>query len=237
MQNGQLFLNDVAVPKERIADFTIRVSPNTQCRSIEFQDVDGDGHAICRYPQYRETLPNGKSYNVLDLYDSEADNTDPVVVPEGHMFLMGDNRDNSLDSRFAAVEGGGIGIVPQENLIGRAQVSVFSVDGSANFNPRHLVYRAALEPHRGRLLNEPDTEAFLNSLFAEKRTRGKLYVRALTHGSTGRTEDYQRLEFLGDRVAGAGGGRMAVPAFRKRGRGATIEPPQPAGFGSDPARK
>ena len=135
MQNGQLFLNDVAVPKERIADFTIRVSPNTQCRSIEFQDVDADGHAICRYPQYRETLPNGKSYNVLDLYDSEADNTDPVVVPEGHMFLMGDNRDNSLDSRFAAVEGGGIGIVPQENLIGRAQVSVFSVDGSANFNP------------------------------------------------------------------------------------------------------
>lgn len=135
MQNGQLFLNDVAVPKQRIADFTIRVSPNTQCRGVEFQDVDAKKRAICRYPQYRETLPNGKSYNVLDLYDSEADTTEPVIVPEGHMFLMGDNRDNSLDSRFAAVEGGGIGIVPQENLIGRAQVSVFSVDGSAGINP------------------------------------------------------------------------------------------------------
>ena len=135
MQNGQLFLNDVAVRKKRVADFVIKVSPNTHCRSAEFRAVDAEGNDICRYPQFRETLPNGKSYNVLDLYDSEADNTQPVIVPEGHVFMMGDNRDNSLDSRFAAVEGQGIGIVPQENLIGRAQVSVFSVDGSATLNP------------------------------------------------------------------------------------------------------
>ncbi len=135
MRDGQLILNGTPVPKERIEDFIIAVSPNTKCRDIRFADKNEDGEAICRYPQYRETLPNGKSYNVLDLGSNPADNTPPVIVPEEHMFLMGDNRDNSLDSRFPATPGGGIGIVPQANLVGRAQVSVFSVDGSASLNP------------------------------------------------------------------------------------------------------
>ncbi|WP_275897578.1 signal peptidase I [Sphingorhabdus sp. Alg239-R122] len=135
MQEGQLILNGTPVPKERVGDFIIAVSPNTACRDIRFADRNEEGEAICRYPQYRETLPNGKSYNVLDLGSNPADNTPPVIVPEGHMFLMGDNRDNSLDSRFPATPGGGIGIVPQANLVGRAQVSVFSVDGSASLNP------------------------------------------------------------------------------------------------------
>ncbi len=135
MQNGQLYLNGNAIPKKRIEDFIIAVSDNTTCNEERFEDVDENGDAICRYPQYRETLPNGKSYNVLDLRASGADSTPPIIVPEGHMFLMGDNRDNSLDSRFPAVEGQGIGIVPQANLVGRAQVSVFSTDGSASLNP------------------------------------------------------------------------------------------------------
>src|SRR3546814_14123669 len=74
-------------------------------------DLASDGSAICRYTQYRETLPNGKSYNVLDLEDSMADDTDVYVVPEGHLFMMGDNRDRSADSRFPAVDGAGIGFV------------------------------------------------------------------------------------------------------------------------------
>jgi signal peptidase I len=71
---------------------------------------------------------------VLDLIpNGPADSTEIYTVPEDHLFMMGDNRDNSLDSRFPAQEGGGIGIVPTENLVGRAMVSVFSTDGSVNW--------------------------------------------------------------------------------------------------------
>ncbi len=135
MQNGQVILNGDPIPKERIEDFVINVSANTTCRGDQFFDTDAGGNPICRYPQYRETLPEGKSYNVLDLGYIDKDDTRPFIVPEGHMFVMGDNRDNSQDSRFPAVEGGGIGIVPQANLVGRAQISVFSTDGSASLNP------------------------------------------------------------------------------------------------------
>lgn len=133
MRDSQLFINGQAVPKERIADFVIAQTPNTRCYDASFEDVDAAGNAICRYPQYRETLPNGRSYRILDLVDAPRDTTDPVIVPEGHMFMMGDNRDNSLDSRFPAEENKGIGIVPQEYLVGKAMVSIFSTDGSANW--------------------------------------------------------------------------------------------------------
>lgn len=133
MREGQLFLNDVAVPKDRIADFVVPRTPNTRCYDNSFEDQDKQGNAICRYPQFRETLPNGRSYRVLDLVDSPRDTTEPIIVPEGHMFMMGDNRDNSLDSRFPAQENKGIGIVPQEYLVGKAMVSIFSTDGSANW--------------------------------------------------------------------------------------------------------
>ncbi|MEZ5708893.1 MAG: signal peptidase I [Blastomonas sp.] len=133
MQSGQLFINGEPVKKERIEDFIVPVSPNTQCYHRGYEQRDADGQPICAYPQFRETLPNGRSYNVLDLIESPRDTTEPIIVPEGHMFLMGDNRDNSMDSRFPAIEGKGIGIVPQETLVGKALVSVFSTDGSAEF--------------------------------------------------------------------------------------------------------
>ena len=78
-----------------------------------------------RHQQYVETLPNGKRHNILELTDTQgADNTETFVVPENHFFAMGDNRDNSEDSRFADV-----GFVPMQNLIGRAEFVFFSHDG------------------------------------------------------------------------------------------------------------
>jgi signal peptidase I len=84
------------------------------------------------FPAYRETLPAGPSYTVLDQTATEADNFGPVQVPAGHVFLMGDNRDDSLDSRFGS-DVQGIGMVPTENLIGRAMVTFWSTDGTASW--------------------------------------------------------------------------------------------------------
>ncbi|MDF8333946.1 signal peptidase I [Novosphingobium cyanobacteriorum] len=133
MIGGVLNINGKPVPKVKIEDFVIPVSANTNCVSPEFEVMEKDGTPTCHYPQFRETMPEGKSYNVLDLGYRQQDDTVPVVVPEGHLFLMGDNRDNSMDSRFPAVEGGGIGLVPQDNLVGRATIVMWSTDGSANW--------------------------------------------------------------------------------------------------------
>lgn len=133
MIDGVLQLNGQPVPKERIADFETAISPNTRCYSVQFAARRADGSDVCRYPRYRETLPGGRSFEVLDLGPRDQDNTAPVIVPEGHLFLMGDNRDNSEDSRFPAEPGRGIGLVPQDNLVGRATVMMWSTDGSAEW--------------------------------------------------------------------------------------------------------
>ncbi|MFM5953515.1 MAG: signal peptidase I [Novosphingobium sp.] len=133
MKGGQLWLNGQPIPKEQLADFEVAVSPNTRCYSTQFEAKNDAGEDVCRYPQFKETLPGGKTYNVLDLGPRPKDDTDPVVVPEGHLFLMGDNRDNSEDSRFPAEVGGGIGLVPVDNVIGRATVMMWSTDGGAQW--------------------------------------------------------------------------------------------------------
>jgi signal peptidase I len=133
MIGGVLHLNGKVVPKVKVADFEVAISPNTHCYLPQFEATSADGKPVCHYPRYRETLPGGKTYYVLDLGSTPQDDTPPVIVPEGHMFLMGDNRDNSLDSRFPPVAGQGIGIVPQGNLVGKASVMMFSTDGSAEW--------------------------------------------------------------------------------------------------------
>ncbi|MGE4430099.1 MAG: signal peptidase I [Sphingobium sp.] len=144
IRDGQVILNGKPVPRQKIADLVIPVTQNmidatrregglSPCFRPEFEE-DRDGRRYCRYPQYREILPSGKSYNVLDVVsDGPADNRGAVVVPEGRLFLMGDNRDRSADSRFPAEVGGGIGLVPEKNLVGKALFTVFSTDGSANW--------------------------------------------------------------------------------------------------------
>lgn len=136
MRGGQLFINGVGVAKRRIADFVEPLTLNSACRKADaarFRETASDGSQRCSYPRYVETLPNGRSYQVLDLGSAIADDTEVFPVPVGHVFLMGDNRDRSADSRFPASEGAGIGIVPQDNLVGRAWFTVFSTDGGASW--------------------------------------------------------------------------------------------------------
>ena len=111
VREGVLYVNDQPAARERIDDF-----------------YDDDGTTNGAHPRYRETLPdNGASYTVLDIMArGSLDNTDVYEVPEGHVFAMGDNRDNSLDSRVD-----GVGFIPLQNLIGRAEIIFFSTNGSA----------------------------------------------------------------------------------------------------------
>ena len=132
MVAGVLHLNGQPVPKEKIGDLVTKIRPTEGCREVRFTVRRPDGFE-CHYPQFRETLPGGRSYNVLDFGLTSQDTTPAVVVPEGMLFLMGDNRDNSLDSRFPAVPQEGIGLVPVENLVGRASFMFFSTDGTAEW--------------------------------------------------------------------------------------------------------
>jgi len=134
MRGGQLFLNGQAIPKQRVADFVVPLSPNFPAEKCgaRFQDSDAQGQPICRYPRFRETLPGGRSYTVLDQENIPvADDTDVYKVPAGNVFLMGDNRDDSADSRFAPPVG--MGYIPMERIEGKAVVTFWSTDGSAEW--------------------------------------------------------------------------------------------------------
>jgi signal peptidase I len=107
MKDGVLFINDVAVKKDRVEDY---IDPTVE---------NGRGPVV---KQFQETLPNGVTYRVLDYADEPQDNTEVYTVPADHYFMMGDNRDNSQDSRFLDK----VGYVPIENFMGRADIIFFS---------------------------------------------------------------------------------------------------------------
>lgn len=147
MRGGAVELNGKAIPRQRIADFSIAQSPNTPCAWGATRDASSDGRVTCRYVRYRETLPGGRSYEVLDFGATPQDRFGPITVPVGHIFLLGDNRDNSQDSRFPPRPNGGVGLVPAEMLVARAGLVLFSSDGSAVwYDP--LSWVAATRWHR-----------------------------------------------------------------------------------------
>ena len=140
VRNGRLILNGQMVEWERRPPAMIPIDANVPC-GIEFSGfrVEGaDGKAYCRLPIVRETLPNGVTYDTVDVGRSPGDDYGPIRVPPGELFLMGDNRDRSADSRFPAgpPENGLGGSVPWENIGGRAEFITFSLDGTTELlNP------------------------------------------------------------------------------------------------------
>ena len=129
VQGGVVLLNGTPVPQEANGNFVeefARQGPQGQVPRCANGTV-GIG-ADCLKERYVETLPGGAEYTVLNVVEQGSDNTSVYRVPEGHYFFMGDNRDNSADSRLSQVVGG-VGFVPYENLIGRADRIMFSSAG------------------------------------------------------------------------------------------------------------
>jgi signal peptidase I len=134
MKEGRLYVNDVLVPREPIPKV---IAENFSGRETEV-------------PTYKETLPGGVSHTIIEIQGDNGmnDNTEPFIVPPNNYFMMGDNRDNSLDSRVPPDQQG-VGYVPFEDLVGRAEVIFFSV---ADGEPAWMVWKWPWTVRWSRLL-------------------------------------------------------------------------------------
>ena len=142
MVDGQIILNGEPVVQDMEPPIRIPAENQNDCNGVpcmaEFESYRvtlEDGTQVFEPPTYRETLPNGASYLVIDHMDQPLDNFDELTVPEDSVFLMGDNRDHSADSRAETWARGLGGPVPLQNIGGRAEFITFSLDGTASWNP------------------------------------------------------------------------------------------------------
>lgn len=193
---GRLYINDERVEREPVG-----VS--------DYKGDYGSGVTV-KVQHYIETLPGGIMHDIYEVSDTDRlDNTEKFRVPEGHVFVMGDNRDNSQDSRVQSQ----VGYVPVENIVGKADRIFFSNNGTAKIFeiwkwPFSIRYSRMFDkigpvrPTEEKAEEQPPMEYknFIASLGLED-VDYDLVKQALTHSSTG-TADYERLEFLGDRVLG-----------------------------------
>ena len=129
VKDGLLYLNDTAVKVEADGLFEeVFALQGPMGSTPRCQNAPVGVGGICTRERFRETLPNGVVHSILNIDTTSADNTALFTVPAGQFFFMGDNRDNSQDSRFSQ-DNGGVGFVPFENLIGRADRIIFSSAG------------------------------------------------------------------------------------------------------------
>ncbi len=138
MHGGIVYINGKPVQRERLGIRALKIDINLACPGDHYPGAlgrDASGALVCNVPIVRETLPGGARYDTIDIGPTNADNFAPLRIPAGQVFLMGDNRDNSADSRFSLAQDGLGGPVPIENIGGRAEFITFSLDGSANWNP------------------------------------------------------------------------------------------------------
>ena len=139
----------VGLPGDRVRMQSGRLYLNGEMLSLARDGGDlvefGDGRTRMA-ARFRETLPGGRSYEIYKLrWDGPLDDTAEITVPQGYYFMMGDNRDDSLDSRVAASDGG-VGLVPEENLMGKARVVLGSYDFLNAARPARWL--AAIRPER-----------------------------------------------------------------------------------------
>jgi len=141
VREGVVVLNGAPVKREKETPALLPVDANLPCDSLleqRFLTVTPEGKRVCALPRFRETLPNGVSYDTIDMgyFPGGPDDYPETVVPRGHIFVMGDNRDESADSRVRFDDNGLNGPIRMEAISGRAEAITHSYDGNGQiWNP------------------------------------------------------------------------------------------------------